>query len=123
MPTEMGIVSLTQRLVKRATMGGAATLHLCGAAVYGIKNVLLGRNIAYLGKLKLWDVAAGLPMLYRLGLEAQLMNGTRVQERVEPDVFRLDLSHQHPFSMTDIIVLSHADDHEKVVEDLNIEWH
>jgi myo-inositol-1(or 4)-monophosphatase len=118
-PDALGIVSVTQKMTKRFRLGGKAGVHCCGAAVYAITNVIRGRNIAYFGKIKLWDIAAGLPMLFRLGLEATLMNGTRISGAVIEEIYRLDPQQDGRFSMRDVVVLCQDGEFKLVLENLN----
>ena len=118
-PDALGIVSVTQKMVKRFQLGGAAGVHSCGAAVYAISNVLRGRNIAYFGKLKLWDIAAGLPMMFRLGIEATLLSGIKLSGAVSSDIYRLNPKEDRRFSMKDVVVLCQDGEFDMVVKNLN----
>jgi myo-inositol-1(or 4)-monophosphatase len=105
-----GIVSVTQKVAKRGKFDGVSSVHAVGVAVYPILNVMRGRYIAYIGKLKLWDVAGGLPMLERLGLEMTMMNGDAVGMAVTPELYRLDPNEDRRFALRDEIVFCHPGD-------------
>lgn len=119
---ELGIVSVTQMMVKRNLMGADSSIHSCGAAVYGIVNVLKGRYLAYFGRLKLWDVAAGLPMLQRLGLEVHLLNSGKAMDlSVNDEFYRLAEGEKNRYSVSDIMVMSHPGDYQNMIDLLQIE--
>ena len=74
-PTERALISITQRMVKMGTFRTKANIHAVAVAIYPMLKILEGCYKAYIGKLKLWDIAGALPMVQRLGLESRLLRG------------------------------------------------
>jgi len=89
-PSEAGgMVGLGQRFVRTAPYPWPNPTLVTGCAIQGLAYLMLGRLSAYVGYMKLWDLAAVLPMLLRCGAEARLVDGTPVAAAVVPEVFDL----------------------------------
>ena len=104
------ILSVTQKVAKRGVVNSSVCVHAVGVAVYPICNLLRGRYTAYIGKLKLWDVAGGIPMMKRLGLEITLMNGTPIGCEVNATIYRVNPDEDRRFAMLDEVVFCHSGD-------------
>jgi myo-inositol-1(or 4)-monophosphatase len=61
-----GIIVITQDRIKRAPVKVANPVQALGAAVVPLVEILEGRILAYVGSLRLWDLAGSLPLLHRL---------------------------------------------------------
>jgi fructose-1,6-bisphosphatase/inositol monophosphatase family enzyme len=62
------MIAISQDLAKRGRFRCVEPVQALGSAVVPLIGLLQGRFLAYLGGLKLWDVAGCLPLLSRLGL-------------------------------------------------------
>jgi hypothetical protein len=61
--------------------------------VVPLVGLLQGRFTAYLGKVRLWDVAGGLPLLHRLDFHLSRLRdlpGNRLGMEVSPENYLLD---------------------------------
>lgn len=67
-----GLVAITQSLAKKGQCLLPNTVMALGTAVVPLLGIAQGRFLAYLGSVKLWDVAGALPILLGLGLEVFL---------------------------------------------------
>jgi myo-inositol-1(or 4)-monophosphatase len=89
-PCEAGrMVGLGQRFVRTAPFPWPNPTLVTGCAIQGLAYLMLGRLSAYVGYMKLWDLAAVLPMLLRCGVEVRLVDGTPVTASVVSEVFDL----------------------------------
>ncbi len=61
-----GIVAITQDVAKSGRVAVPNPVMAVGAAVVPLVGLLVGRFLAYLGSLRLWDLAGSLPLLHRL---------------------------------------------------------
>jgi myo-inositol-1(or 4)-monophosphatase len=71
-PRAGGLVAITQELAKRGRCELPNPVMALGAAVVPLAGLLQGRFLAYLGKVRLWDVAGALPLLLRYGFSATI---------------------------------------------------
>ncbi len=75
-----------------------------GSAVQSLAGILTRRAIAYIGHMKLWDLAGILPMLERLGVQFMLFDGTPVTTTLSPKCFLMDLSSPKCWHLTQSIL-------------------
>lgn len=61
-----GIIVITQDRIKGAPVKVPNPVQALGAAVVPLVEILEGRILAYVGSLRLWDLAGSLPLLHRL---------------------------------------------------------
>jgi len=61
-----GIIVLANDLIKHARLDFPNPVQCLGAAVAALAGLLTGRILAYVGLIRLWDVAGSLPLLHRL---------------------------------------------------------
>ena len=73
---EDGMIAITQVIAKGGGMSVVNPVQALGCAVLPMTYMLLGRFAAYLGRVKLWDIAGALPMLLRAGFVARMPDGT-----------------------------------------------
>lgn len=110
LPVEKGILSITQNMAKKETFRSCSGIHCTGCAIYSIRSVLLGNYLGYIGRLKLWDVAGGLPLVHRLGLDVSLRNGRSVGLEVREEIFETP-----SFAMTDNVIICPANERETIL--------
>jgi myo-inositol-1(or 4)-monophosphatase len=87
-----GIVAITQSLAKGDRLSLDNPVHCLACAVFPLAYLLLGRYEAYLGKLKLWDLAGGLPLLLKMGFEVQNLEGHSFSNDVDENSYHLEAS-------------------------------
>jgi myo-inositol-1(or 4)-monophosphatase len=115
---EKSLISVTQQMVKETTFKTRASIHAVAVAIYPILKFLEGSYKAYIGNLKLWDIAGVLPMVARLGLEARLLNGTPFGPEMNDEVLCLDIDDQQCFKLKGKVFIGHPGEFEKVLEEL-----
>jgi len=87
---DVGMIAITQELAKHGTIDVANPVQALGCAVVPMTYLLLGRFLAYVGKVKLWDIAGTLPLLLRAGFVVQTIDGRSMDERVTDEFYELD---------------------------------
>jgi myo-inositol-1(or 4)-monophosphatase len=63
-----GLIAITQEIAKVGRVNIPNPVQALGAAVVPLVYLLEGRFLAYVGSLRLWDLAGSLPLLHRLKL-------------------------------------------------------
>lgn len=86
------MISVSQVLTKSGEFRLSNPVQAVGSAVQSLTGLLDGRYLAYLGCLKLWDLAGGLPLLFRLGFKAILTDGQELNDRIVEDFYHLAAS-------------------------------
>ncbi len=100
------MITLGQRFTRNNTLPFKKTPVLTpGSAVHSLSCLLTGNAIAYIGHVKLWDIAGVLPMLSRLGFQQQLLNGAFMTEFISRDgVFDLDAESDTCWALKDTFI-------------------
>ncbi len=104
--SEGGMIALGQRFVKNSTFPFNNPIYASCCAINSISYLLLGRYMAYIGHMKLWDLAAGLPMLLASGFEAMLINGTPLTNQINDDCFQLDPKSPHRWALNNTCIFA-----------------
>ncbi|MEM7233861.1 MAG: inositol monophosphatase family protein [Planctomycetota bacterium] len=87
------IFGVTQRVAKYGRLDVPNPVNVLGAAVVPLVGLLQQRFAAYLGSVRLWDVAGALPLALKLGYSASVREGDEVRPvtaRVEPATYHLE---------------------------------
>ena len=99
------MITLGQRFTRNNLVPFKNPVLTPGSAVHSLSCLLTGNAIAYIGHVKLWDIAGVLPMLCRLGFQQQLLNGAAMTENVSRDgVFDLDMASETCWALKDTFV-------------------
>jgi myo-inositol-1(or 4)-monophosphatase len=88
-----GIIVMTQDSIKRYPLEVKNPVQALGAAVVPMVEILEGRMLAYVGSLRLWDLAGSLPLLHRLNFLVSRLTaepGNRLGLAVGPEGYLLD---------------------------------
>jgi myo-inositol-1(or 4)-monophosphatase len=83
------LVALGQRQVRNHSFPWPNPSFVSGCAINVLAYLMVGRVSAYVGHMKLWDLAAVLPMLLRCGVEARLIDGTPLGAAVDAAAYDL----------------------------------
>ncbi|OGV47886.1 MAG: hypothetical protein A2017_02235 [Lentisphaerae bacterium GWF2_44_16] len=69
------LISVSQKITKEGKfLGYNPVLSLC-CCVYSMSYLVVGRLLAYVGTVKIWDIAAGLAIVSKCGFAARLATG------------------------------------------------
>lgn len=116
-----GIVAITQEIARTAGLAVVNPVFAGGSAVFPLTHLVLGRFIAYVGQLKLWDVAGSLPLLRVSGFRLQLDDGTPVGNRVDETICFLQAGDPHRWRFRANLICAGAEESiAKVIEGLSL---
>lgn len=112
-----GIVAVTQELTKSREMPFTNPVYAGGSAVLPLMSLLQGRMMAYVGQLKVWDLAGSLPLLLRLGAIVTLDDGTPVDGGVSESVYLLQPKAEKRFSVRENLIISFDEEAHAIVQE------
>ncbi len=87
--TPSGLIGITQGMAKRGRLDLPNPVQALCTAVTSLAWLCLGRYLGYVGRLKLWDLAGGLPLLLKCGLPVRMHDGPRLGPEVTPELYDL----------------------------------
>ena len=90
------MISISQDMAREGTMTCSNPIQALGCAVLPLVGLLQGRFLAYVGKLKLWDLAGCLPLLERHGFSISHFEGDpprRLTLEVNESHYEMDPTH------------------------------
>ena len=100
-----GVLMLGQRFCKSGQLRMPNPVVASGSAVEALAAVLTGQAQAYVGHMKLWDIAGLLPMMARLGVSGRLVDGSEISCEVTNGAFLLDMNSVACWSLRDNCVI------------------
>jgi fructose-1,6-bisphosphatase/inositol monophosphatase family enzyme len=110
------LTAVTQEVAKRGRVELPNPVMVLGAAVVPLVGLLQGRFAAYLGSVRLWDVAGGLPLLLRKGYSITVCpDGERreVSATVDDQVYVLDPNSRQRWKFRTDLLVCHPSDEER----------
>jgi fructose-1,6-bisphosphatase/inositol monophosphatase family enzyme len=108
-----GLIAITQGLAKRGKVLLPNPVMVLGVAVIPLVGLLQRRFQAYLGSVKLWDIAGVLPLLLRKGFSVTVSPaGERreVTSRVEERTYHLEPRSPKRWMLRSDLLVCHPDD-------------
>lgn len=84
------LIAVSQALARSGSIALDNPLQALASAVMPLTYVLLGRFAAYVADVKIWDIAAGLPMLLKKGFEVRMLDGQVLDGKISADWLHLD---------------------------------
>jgi myo-inositol-1(or 4)-monophosphatase len=88
--SSMGMVSLPLEIARGGSFSGRNPMQANGSAVYSLAKLVLGEYLAYVARIRLWDIAGAIPILRRLGCLLIRADGEPLGEAVTSDDWVLD---------------------------------
>ena len=85
-----GMVMLGQKCTRYEKIPLPNPVMSSGSAVQALASVMSGKAEAYIGHMKLWDIAGVLPMMMRLGIVGKMTNGMMMDCDITNGTFNLD---------------------------------
>ncbi len=90
-----GMICLTQTTAKHGSIDICNPVQCVCCAVMSFAYLAVERYLAYLGDHRIWDLAACLPMLERLGFEARLLSGGKLGCTIDAAGYCLEKGHRN----------------------------
>lgn len=119
-----GLIAITQQLAKRGGCSLPNNVMALGAAVVPLAGLAQGRFLSYIGRVKLWDAAGGLPLLRRLGfsMSIEVDGATRVvSDVVYNSIFCLEPGHPSRWFFRGSLSICYAGDEDRMRRGLSEE--
>lgn len=107
---DRGVISVSQGVVKSGRFDGGNPLQATGSCVWSVFYLALGNFIAYVGKVKLWDIAGGFGVLSALGYYSGFSDGRRITTTVDAETYQLDLSRPKPWRLRGHFVAARSEE-------------
>ena len=112
-PSTTSLISITQGIAKRGKVMLPNPVLVLGVAVVPLLGLLQGRFLAYLGSVKLWDIAGVLPHLLRKGFSVTVHpDGERraVTCRVDESAYHLAPSSKARWALRSHLLICRPED-------------
>jgi myo-inositol-1(or 4)-monophosphatase len=111
------ILSVTQAMAKNEKVQYPGPIHSISSAVYTICKLISGSYCGYIGKLKIWDLAAVFPMCQKLNIEIALLNGGKLDSRINFDQFIFEDQSEIRFSAINRLIFAPEPFIQKLIKD------
>ena len=83
------VISVNQTIVKQGCYGGDLTVLSTGSCVSSVLYLAQGGSMGYLTKSRLWDLAGGIPLLFKLGIRAYSLDGREFSAEVSNEYWHI----------------------------------
>lgn len=83
------VLAVSQTIVKHGRYDGPLSVLSTGSCVSSMRNLALGGSIGYLTRTRLWDLAAGFPILHKLGVKAFTQDGNEFPLEIGDDFWNI----------------------------------
>ncbi len=103
-----GMISLPQEIANRASFRGRNPMQANGSAVYSVVQMILGGYLSYVARIKLWDLAGAVPLLWSLGFRMEFTDGRLLDRAVTTENWILDPSNPRCWKSTDLLFLARS---------------
>lgn len=112
-----GVISVSQDVAKRGGVTGPEQVHANGSAVYSMAHLALSSLSGYIANLKLWDIAAGWPILEGLGFRMALEDGTPLNGRPFSEAFAVEPDAQERWRIRRALYVARSDEYLSYLRD------
>jgi len=99
-----GLIALTQNMARRGSFNLVNPVQALCTIVVPLTYLCLGRYLAVIGSIKLWDIAGALPILLKAGLKARLLMGRPLGLEVEAQTYDLDSESKKRWWLREVMV-------------------
>jgi myo-inositol-1(or 4)-monophosphatase len=107
---ESRMISLCQAVSKIGGFNGTNPVYTCGSSVYSLFKVITGNFAAYVTTVKLWDIAAGLPMLEILDLRKVLFHNGTLSMDINSRLYNTDNRTLDAWALKDFVIFARDDE-------------
>lgn len=103
-----GMLSLPSEITHRGRFDGGNPVQSIGSAVYSVAKVITGGYLCYVARVKLWDIAGGIPILRRLGFRIEDEAGVEIPDVVSESHWVLDADSPRLWKCRGLLYIGHA---------------
>jgi myo-inositol-1(or 4)-monophosphatase len=114
---EHRLIGITQKVAKYGRAPVAQQVQVLGTAVVPLLGLVQGRFAAYLGSVKLWDVAGALPLVLRHGFSVSVNDrGTHREATgvVDSSIYHLEPGHPQRWSFRSSLLVCRPTDVDRL---------
>ncbi len=98
-PNDKTIIAITNDVLRQGQYAMPNPVQALGCAVVPFTYMLMGRFLAFVGNLKLWDIAGSIPLLRNAGFVIHFSDGRVMDDRVNSDNYILDKTSEKLWKM------------------------
>ncbi|AHC13888.1 inositol monophosphatase family protein [Salinispira pacifica] len=110
------VLTVSQTIVKHGRYDGPLSVLSTGSCVSSMRNLALGGSVGYLTRTRLWDLAAGFPILHKLGLKAFTQDGHEFPLEISDEFWNIPpVERRHHWRMKQHVLFC---SHEQVFRDV-----
>ncbi len=101
-----GLISVSQDVAKRGHLALPNPVQAVCCTVFSGAYLAMGRYLAYIGCVKLWDIGGALPILFKSGFKGMLVNGQELTLKVDEKIYHMSKGHPERWRMKDQMILA-----------------
>ena len=101
-----GLISVSQSVAKRGFLDLHNPVQAVCCTVFSGAYLVLGRYLAYIGTVNLWDIAGILPIVFKCGFKGRLLNGEEITLKVDNELYNLSSNAPKRWRLKDHMILA-----------------
>jgi len=101
-----GLIGISQSVAKRGLLDLRNPVQaVCCTVISGV-YLVMGRYLAYIGSVSLWDIAGILPIVFKCGFKGRLLSGEEITLKVDKHLYKLSKSDADRWRLKDQMILA-----------------
>ncbi|MFA6290600.1 MAG: inositol monophosphatase family protein [Victivallales bacterium] len=101
-----GLISVSQSVAKRGLLDLRNPVQaVCCTVISGV-YLVMGRYMAYIASVSLWDIAGILPIVFKSGFRGRLLSGEEITLKVDKHLYKLSKSDSDRWRLKDQMILA-----------------
>ncbi|MFZ2658241.1 MAG: inositol monophosphatase family protein [Victivallales bacterium] len=101
-----GLISVSQDIAKKGHLNLPNPVQAVCCTVFSGAYLAMGRYLAYIGCVKLWDIGGVLPILFKSGFKGRLISGEELSLKVDQKIYHLSKDHPERWRMRNQMILA-----------------
>lgn len=101
-----GLISVSQSVAKRGFLELRNPVQAVCCTVFSGVYLVMGRYLAYIGTVYLWDIAGILPIVFKCGFKGRLLSGEEITLKVDSDLYNLSSNDPERWRLKDHMILA-----------------
>ncbi|HBC89409.1 MAG TPA: hypothetical protein DCZ94_20915 [Lentisphaeria bacterium] len=104
--TDGGLISVSQDVAKRGHLALPNPVQAVCCTVFSGAYLTMGRYLAYIGCVRLWDIGGILPVLFKSGFKGRLISGQELTLKIDEKIYHLGKGHPERWRMRNQMILA-----------------
>ncbi len=101
-----GMIGISQSVAKRGFLDLRNPVQaVCCTVISGV-YLVMGRYLAYIGTVSLWDIAGILPIVFKCGFKGKLLSGEEITLKVDTELYNLSQNDPGRWRLKDQMILA-----------------